>query len=163
MKKLVIVNGSMGVGKSAVCEKLYKRLNTSVWLDGDWCWMMNPFTVTDENINMVQNNIISLLNSFLHNSSFRYVIFSWVIHLEEIFDTILGDIDTEEYDLYKFTLMCSEETLRRRILGRAGGTVESADRSIARLALYEKMDTVKIDTTDLSPELAAERIIEIIG
>lgn len=43
----------MGVGKTATSKELNKKLNNSVWLDGDWCWMMNPFTVNDENKNMV--------------------------------------------------------------------------------------------------------------
>lgn len=64
-------------------------LINSVWLDGDWCWMMNPFTVSDENKNMVINNITHLLRSFLTNSSFQYVIFNWVIHYEDIFNLIL--------------------------------------------------------------------------
>lgn len=49
MKKFVIVNGTMGVGKSTIVSKLYKELQHSVWLDGDWCWLMNPWVVTEEN------------------------------------------------------------------------------------------------------------------
>ena len=51
-KKLFIVNGAMGVGKT-------KKLQNSVWLDGDWCWMINPFVVNEENKRMVINNINS--------------------------------------------------------------------------------------------------------
>ncbi len=32
MKKLIIVNGSMGVGKSTVCRQLLKNLTPSVYL-----------------------------------------------------------------------------------------------------------------------------------
>ncbi len=53
IKKLIIINGTMGVGKTATSKELNKKLNNSVWLDDDWCWMMNPFTVNDENKNMV--------------------------------------------------------------------------------------------------------------
>ncbi len=53
IKKLIIINGTMGVGKTAISKELNKKLNNSVWLDDDWCWMMNPFTVNDENKNMV--------------------------------------------------------------------------------------------------------------
>lgn len=53
IKKLIIINGTMGVGKTATSKELNKKLNNSVWLDGYWCWMMNPFTVNDENKNMV--------------------------------------------------------------------------------------------------------------
>ena len=38
MKKLYLIGGTMGVGKTAVCQKLKVKLNNSVFLDGDWCW-----------------------------------------------------------------------------------------------------------------------------
>jgi len=47
LKKLVIINGTMGVGKSTICKELSKRLENSVWLDGDWCWMMNPLICSE--------------------------------------------------------------------------------------------------------------------
>jgi tRNA uridine 5-carbamoylmethylation protein Kti12 len=43
-KKLIIINGVPGVGKSTVSKELHKSLPKSVWLDGDWCWMMNAIT-----------------------------------------------------------------------------------------------------------------------
>lgn len=64
MKNLIIINGTMGVGKSTVCKELNKRLIRSVWLDGDWCWMMNPWVVNDENKKMVVQNINFLLRNF---------------------------------------------------------------------------------------------------
>ena len=91
--KLVIINGTMGVGKTAVCRELNKNLHNSVWLDGDWCWMMNPFIVNDENKKMVINNITYLLRSFLTNSSLEYIIFNWVIHVEGIFNDILQPLE----------------------------------------------------------------------
>ena len=83
-KKLIVINGTMGVGKSAIATALKNELENSVMLDGDWCWMMNPWKVTEENKKMVEQNIVFLLNQFLSNSSFRYVIFTWVLHKEEI-------------------------------------------------------------------------------
>ena len=45
----------MGVGKSAVCKQLIKKLQPGVYLDGDWCWNMSPFSVTDETKAMVMD------------------------------------------------------------------------------------------------------------
>ena len=61
MKKLIIINGIMGAGKSTVNDLLLKETANSIYLDGDWCWNMNPFTVNEENIEMVLKNIIFLL------------------------------------------------------------------------------------------------------
>lgn len=155
----------MGVGKSAVCKELNKSLDKSVWLDGDWCWMMNPFVVNEENKRMVQNNIIFLLRSFLTNSSFEYVIFDWVIHKEEIFDLILQGLYDLKFDVIKITLTCSEEALKGRILKDVQQYLRDEDcinRSLERLPLYNDMDTEKVDTSDISVSETVDKIIGII-
>lgn len=162
-KKLIIINGTMGVGKTAVCKKLNKKLEASVWLDGDWCWMINPFTVNDENKNMVMNNITYMLRSFLNNSSLRYVIFNWVIHEESIFDSILKPLEDLEFDVHKITLMSSEEALKKRIQQdiKDGLRDEAClERSIKRLKMYDNMDTEKIDTSKLSIEEIVQEITD---
>ena len=78
-KQLILVGGAMGVGKSAVCRELLRQLTPGVWLDGDWCWNMNPFVVSEENKRMVLSNITHLLRAYLDNSSYRYVLFCWVM------------------------------------------------------------------------------------
>ncbi len=37
----------MGVGKTTVCRELLRTLDKCVWLDGDWCWMQDPWIVND--------------------------------------------------------------------------------------------------------------------
>ena len=34
---------------------LNKTLQKFVWLDGDWGWMINPWTVNDEDMRMVED------------------------------------------------------------------------------------------------------------
>ena len=65
MKHLYLIGGTMGVGKTTVCQKLKRLLPNSVFLDGDWCWDADPFQVTDETKKMVLDNICHLLNNFL--------------------------------------------------------------------------------------------------
>lgn len=164
-KKLIIINGTMGVGKSATCKELNKKLENSVWLDGDWCWMMNPFIVNDENKNMVINNIIFLLRSFLVNSSLEYIIFNWVIHEENIFDDILKPLKDLDFELIKITLTCSEEALKKRILNDVRLNLREEDcinRSIERVGLYKNMSTEKIDTSDISILEGVDKIMKIV-
>lgn len=164
-KKLIIINGTMGVGKSVTSRELNKSLNNSVWFDGDWCWMMNPFLVNDENKTMVINNITYLLRSFINNSSIQYIIFNWVIHTEDIFDTVLEPLKDLEFDVIKITLTCSEEDLKNRI----GKDVEvnlrdesCINRSLRRLELYNNMSTIKLDTSKLSIAEVVEKIVKIV-
>ncbi|WP_339225264.1 AAA family ATPase [Paenibacillus sp. FSL H8-0332] len=161
MKKLVIVNGTMGVGKSTIVSKLYKELQHSVWLDGDWCWLMNPWKVTEENKTMVMNNIHYMLNQYLDNSMFEYVFFSWVLHKESIFDEILAGIKGKEYELIKVTLMCSEEELIKRM--RQDERSESEiENSINRLANYKEMNTQKLNTNGKEIDVIIKELLHMI-
>jgi broad-specificity NMP kinase len=158
-KKLIIINGVPGVGKSTVSKELHKALPKSVWLDGDWCWMMNPWMITEENIKMVERNIIYLLRSYFSNSTFDYVIFSWVLHREEITQRILEGIQDFEYEITRITLTCTHESLRERML-LDNRTLEQFEASSRRLRLYEDMETFKIETSTISPEETIKRIIQ---
>ena len=165
MKKLIIINGTMGVGKSTVSNLLLDRLVPSVYLDGDWCWNMNPFIVSEENKTMVESNITHLLKSYLKNSGYEYIIFCWVIHQEGIFDKILVPLAGLEFELYKFSLVCSKEALRSRWeIDVQNGKREAAriDNSIERLPLYNEMDTIKVDVSNTTPEQTAIEIMKII-
>lgn len=147
-KKLIIINGAPGVGKTTVSKELNKSLRKSVWLDGDWCWMMNPWMITEENIKMVESNIIFLLRNYLSNSTFDYIIFNWVLHREEITQRLLEGIDDFEYELTRITLTCSNESLRERML-LDNRTLEQYEKSSSRLRSYEQMKTYKIDTSNI--------------
>lgn len=166
-KKLIIVNGTMGVGKTAVCRSLYKKIQRCVWLDGDWCWMMNPWpqTISEENKRMVEDNVTHLLRNFLTNSSFDYVIFSWVIHREDIFNFILNPLRDLEFELIKVTLTCSEEALRSKICKDEWHNPDETrfERAVQRLKLYDSISTIKIDTTDLTVEESANQILKLIA
>lgn len=50
----------MGAGKTAVGTALSQLLPRSAFLDGDWCWTLRPFTVTDETKVMALDNIARL-------------------------------------------------------------------------------------------------------
>lgn len=165
MKKLIIVSGTMGVGKTTSCNIVLKNLEKSVYLDGDWCWNMNPFIVNEENKNMVINNITYLLRSYLKNSNFEYVIFSWVLHEQSIFKQILDPLIDLDFTLYNISLICNQNALKERLSKDVEFGIrnkEIIDRSIERIPLYNKLDTIKIDTTFLNADQTAQEIISLI-
>jgi broad-specificity NMP kinase len=165
VKKLIIINGTMGVGKSTVCNILLDSLKPSVYLDGDWCWNMNPFVVSEENRKMVINNITHLLNSYLNNSGYEYIIFCWVIHQENIFEQLLEPLNNCDFELYKISLVCSETALKNRLeidVQNGIRKTDVIDRSVQRLELYNNMDTIKIDVSDVDPKQTAIEIVELI-
>lgn len=161
MKNLIIINGTMGVGKTTVSRILQEKLPNCVFLDGDWCWDMKPFLVNDETKKMVVTNIQFLLNQFLNCSVYQNIVFCWVMQEQHILDDVLSGLDLSESELHCFSLTCSEYALKERIsrdVDRGIRTEDVLDRSLARLANYRKMNTVLIDTSDIPASLAADQI-----
>ena len=164
MKRLYLIGGTMGVGKTATCQRLKKILPRAVFLDGDWCWDADPFIVTEETKAMVTDNICHLLGSFLRCSEYENVIFCWVMHEQVIIDEIISRLDVRECEVKTISLLCSQQALRSRLKKDVAAGIRQADvieRSLARIALYEKLGTVKIDTTDLDADGAAQAIASI--
>jgi broad-specificity NMP kinase len=162
MKKLYIIGGTMGVGKTTVSRELKNRLSKSVLLDGDWCWDMNPFVVNDETKAMVLDNICYLLNNFIHCSEYENIIFCWVLHEQKIIDSILSRLDKQNINVIGISLLCKEKALRERIQKDIDNKLRGKDvleRSIERIHLYEKLDTVKIE---VSKKTVADTVNEIM-
>lgn len=165
MKKLIMINGPMGIGKTTVCRCLKEYLRPCFFLDGDWCWEMAPFDVSEENKRMVIRNIIFLLNSFLKNSSGTYVLFAWVMPQEEIFEQILNGLEPDDFECVKISLICAPDILKQRLSEEIANGIRKPDiiqKSLAYLPLYENMNTLKIDTSGLAVSQTAEKIVQII-
>lgn len=160
MKRLYVIGGTMGVGKTSVCRQLKQDLPNCVFLDGDWCWDASPFQVTGETKTMVLDNICHVLNNFLHCSAYESILFCWVLHQQSILDAILKNLDLQNCRVTAISLTADEKTLRERLerdVRKGLRTPDVIGRSLERLPLYDSLDTIKIDTTGKSiPMVAAE-------
>ena len=162
LKNLYIIGGTMGVGKTTTCRILKNQLKNSAFLDGDWCWDANPFQVTDETKRMVVDNICYLLNNFIHCTVYKNIIFCWVMHQQDIIDSLLEKLDTKQCEVKVISLICDVETLKSRLqkdIDNGIRTTDVIDRSIERIPLYKELKTIKIDTTFKSIEAIAKEII----
>ena len=143
MKHLYLIGGTMGVGKTTVCQKLKRLLPNSVFLDGDWCWDADPF---------------------LACSVYENVIFCWVMHQQEIIDDILERLKMEDIEIHTVSLLCDRNSLCQRLEKDIAQGIRQADieeRSLARLSLYKQLNTAKIDTSQKNPEEIAGIIAKL--
>lgn len=114
MKKLILLSGSPCVGKTTVGKYLFEHYDNSAYLDGDWCWCVNPFSVNDKRLRNGDKSMSFVLSNYL-TSGFDYVFFASVVLTDnKIRENILKDITATDYEVIGFTLTCSEDTLVKR-------------------------------------------------
>ncbi|MFR6072126.1 AAA family ATPase [Faecalitalea cylindroides] len=157
MKHVYLIGGPMGIGKSTICNQLNQDLDHSVFLDGDWCWNMDPFIVNQDTKNMVLDNITHCLNNFIHTPGIENIIFCWVMHKQDIINQIIQKLDTEGVDIHLISLICEKEELIKRMLidRRDNQTIR---KSLQYLELYKDLDTQKIDVTTLDVQKTVDKI-----
>mgnify|MGYP001131971889 FL=1 len=143
-----MIGGTMGVGKTTVCQQLKRDLQNSVFLDGDWCWDASPFQVTNETKAIVIDNICYLLNNFLKYSVYENIIFCWVMHGQSIINFIIEKLNIKNCTVNCISLVANEKSLRDRLSNDVERGIRTADiieRSVARIPLYQVLNTIKID------------------
>lgn len=157
MKHVYLIGGPMGIGKSTICNQLNQDLDHSVFLDGDWCWNMDPFIVNQDTKNMVLDNITHCLNNFIHTPGIENIIFCCVMHKQDIIDQIIQKLDTEGVDIHLISLICEKEELIKRMLidRRDNQTIR---KSLQYLELYKDLETQKIDVTTLDVQKTIDKI-----
>lgn len=167
MKNLILISGTMGAGKTTVSNELRRILPKNVFLDGDWCWMAQPFVVTEETKEMEMENISFLLSQFLRCSAYENVIFCWVMDHQEIIDELLGRLDDalEGVSVYSISLVLTPKALAERLQRDVDAGIRSADiltRAPARLPLYDQLNTVKLDASEKTPVQLAQEIARML-
>ena len=164
MKTLYLIGGTMGVGKTTVCQKLKKMLPNAVFLDGDWCWDADPFQVTEETKVMVLRNICFMLNSFIQCSAYENIVFCWVMHEQGIIDAITEKLDMEGCRVINVSLTVDEDILRSRLSLDVKKGIRSKDvieRSITRIRMYQSLDSIKVDTNNKTVGEIANEIMAL--
>ncbi|MCI6373784.1 MAG: AAA family ATPase [Clostridiales bacterium] len=166
MKRLILVGGPMGVGKTTACQLLKKSLPRCAFLDGDWCWDMHPLIVTDETCAMVMDNIAHLLSGFLACSELQYIIFCWVMHEKAILDSLLSRLPLDGCAVTSISLIAPPNVLSARLQRDVDAGLRTPDviaRSLVYLPRYDALDTVKLDTGAMDAQQTAREIARLAG
>lgn len=160
-KRLIMVNGPMGVGKTAVCRRLVRLCAPAALLDGDWCWMLEPFTVTPQTKELVLSNIAHMLESYGRCPACRTVVFCWVMQAPDIVQQVLRRLPARLFAPKLVTLTASREALAARVQKDAVAGLRGAD-AVARALRYREAYAwapCVVDTTRLSPGEAAQAVL----
>ena len=166
MKKLIIILGANGIGKSTAGIELMRILPNSAFIDSDSLRMMNPSGNSAELIEIQKSNILAVMSNYFVSDMIENVIFPYGIHghrkqmLEEIISRISENFKVQ---IFKIVLMCSEaENIRRMKLDNRDEERIKRALMFSRPA-YDQIDHLKLDITELTPKEAALDIINALN
>ena len=166
MKNLILICGANGIGKSTACKVLNERLFYSSFIDSDYCRYMNPFSFSEEKIQIVISNISTMMINYFRCSTVEYVIFQYGFHgvRKQIFSSILDILSSQNivYNFCPIILQCDiEENIRRmKNDNRDEERIQSAIEKTR--SIYDEYDYPKIDITNLSVDETVRTILTIL-
>ena len=123
MKNLYLIGGTMGVGKTTVCNRLKKELDNSVFFDGDWCWDSNPWVINEETRAMVIDNILKGIDLKDCNVKLISLVCNEANLIARLRSDVINDVRDSNEIIYS---------------------------SLKKLPLYANLHTTKIDTSNKS-------------
>ena len=166
MKKVVVLIGPNGVGKSTTAETFMQQHAKCAYIDSDACRAINPFPLTPATKKVVIENIYCLFRNYLLCTEIEIIVFPYGFHGErkEIFDTVMKRLinDGITFEMITIVLKCSlEENMKRATAD--GRDKERIERGIKNtFNFYDEYNEPSIDTTNLSPEEVVNKIQTIM-
>ncbi len=161
---IIIINGSVGVGKSTVAEQLHWKFDKSVHLDGDYIGNVHPFEIYDEARIDHLYRTIELLVGFHQKNGYQNFVINYVFESSDSLQNLLELLRPLDPAIYVYWLTCEENEQAKRIQGR-----QSDDHDwelnrfielhrIQREAARQGFIGIEVDTTHLTSEEVAEKI-----
>lgn len=121
---IIIINGSVGVGKTSVADQLHYKFERSVHLDGDAIGDVHPFIIYDDTRIHHLYRTLALLIGFHQQNGYACFVINYVFESPESLQELLDLLFPLDPDIHTYWLTCSEEEQRRRIRGRGNKEIK---------------------------------------
>ena len=115
---IIILNGSIGVGKTSISWELNRRLAPSVMLDGDYIGAVNPFALYDKERTAYLYRTFAHLVQFHLENGYQHFIINYVFEQAEELHGLLDALAPLQQAVHCFWLSCTLEEQQRRIRQR---------------------------------------------
>jgi chloramphenicol 3-O-phosphotransferase len=161
---IIVINGSLGVGKSSVAEELHGKFDKSVHLDGDYIGNVHPFEIYDQTRIDHLYRTLELLIGFHQKNGYHNFVINYVFESPDSLQDLLDLLRPLDSSIHTYWLTCVEHEQAKRIQGRQRNELEwelhrfVELQRIQRAAAQQGFIGKEVDTTHLSPAEAAAEI-----
>lgn len=165
---IIIINGSLGVGKSSVSEQLHWKFDKSVNLDGDHIGYVHPFDIYDNARISHLYRTFELLIGFHQENGYQNFVINYVFESPESLQELLDLLHPLDSSIHTYWLTCNPEEQEKRIRKRQRDQIEWELKRFINLqqiqtkAAQQGFIGKEIDTTSLTAEETAKVIWEDI-
>lgn len=159
--KVIVLNGPMGVGKTAVGKAIAEKHPGTAFIDGDWCMDIHPFVGNRETKAMAVDNILHMTANYRNCSACDMVVLAWLMDDEWVRRAIMEGLVAQQAEARLVTLTCDRGTLVSRWKNDRDcewRTDRWLEASLASLPAFAAMEN-PVDTAGLSAGQVAELIL----
>lgn len=159
--KIFVLNGPMGVGKTAVGKYIADKNPGTAFIDGDWCMDIHPFIGNDETRMMAVDSILHMIDNYSKCQVCKMIVLVWLMDAPKVYESIVDGISKLGLDMKSVTLISDKETLISRWKNDRvceWRTDEWLEVSIKSLPYFESLDNT-LDTGGLSIKEVADMIL----
>ncbi len=160
--KVIIINGPMGVGKTATGKLIAEKNPGTAFVDGDWCMDLHPFVGNRETKAMAVDNILHMISNYQHCSECKMVVVVWLMDDQWVLRSMMDGLDALRAEVKSVTLVCDQESLISRWKNDHScewRTDQWLDISLKSLSRFASMENT-IDTSRLSVDRVADMILQ---
>jgi chloramphenicol 3-O-phosphotransferase len=161
---IIIINGSLGVGKSSVAEQLQLKFDQSVHLDGDSIGDVHPFEIYDDARIHHLYRALQLLVGFHQENGYSNFVINYVFESPGSLQELLDLLTPLDPSIRTYWLTCNEEEQAGRIRKRQRNEL---DWELSRFVELQRIQAEaarqgfigqEVDTTNLTSAEVAEEI-----
>lgn len=161
---IIIINGSVGVGKSSVAEELHWKFDKSVCLDGDYIGNVNPFEIYDEARIDHLYRTLELLIGFHQQNGYHDFVINYVFESPDSLQDLLDLLHPLDSSIHTYWLICDEKEQAKRIRNRQRHDLEW---ELSRFVELQRIQTkaaqqgfigIEMDTTGLTSAEVSQEI-----
>lgn len=164
---IIWINGSFGVGKTTVAQKLKEKIDKSIIYDPEKIGMFLSKTLPIKENDFQDYKLWRTINyEMLKNlyTKFEVIIVPMTITNLQYYNEIVGRLEKEKIDIKHFILIASKENIISRLNAR-GNSTEWAYMQVDRCDKTFKDDCIKgqkIDTNNKSVGEVCNNLIKLI-